>query len=305
LEWLESQSDSQNKNENDLGMIAIAGVWFGVVIISFVLIIYRVLSTEIYLARMNKTVIRRSALVERQEIKDVHKNTKVVTIQALAYLVSFCLSIGLLLIRALINEPDWLIYLSITLMPLQGFFNLLIFLGHKVYNFRRVNADISRWDTIKILFRGAHEEPVIFSRISLVRLDQEKRELDYEYSDEGGNEQVHHIQYADQADSPSHSPSQSVGAEAFADDGSTRGGEADLEDLSAFQSVGVMSTNSKYSSKQDDSRGRLSGVSFMSRSQPCGNGDSESRGGLSGFSFMSRSQPHSNNDSDSFRPEDN
>ena len=244
----------------------LCGIWFGAVGICFILIIYRVLSRDLFTARLHRQHVRRSVFANRsEEIEHALKNTKVLTIHALAYFVSFFLTLGLVLFRVFIKiTPIWLIYASMVMMPLQGFFNLLIFIGQKVYNFRRVHPDISRWDTIKILFRGTYEEPVLFLRLSLVRFDQERREVDYEYADEGGNEQIHSIQH-DAINGTVTSPSQSLGAEGFVDsDGrSTRRDDADLEDLSAFQShgrVGVANEGDP-SQQNSSSRGGLSGFS--------------------------------------------
>lgn len=121
------------------------------------------------------------------------QNSKVVAKQALAYVLSFMLTAGILFVRGLIDEPVWMIYLSFILTPLQGFFNLLIFISHKVYNYRRVFSNVSRCQVIKILFgREAHDEPVLFSRISLVRyFDDEKEEMNVEICDEKGSVLLH------------------------------------------------------------------------------------------------------------------
>lgn len=121
------------------------------------------------------------------------QNSKVVAKQALAYLLSFISTAGIIFVRGLIDEPLWIIYLTFALTPLQGFFNLLIFISHKLYNYRRVYSDVSRCEVIKILFgREAHDEPVLFSRISLVRyFDDNKEEMSVEICDEKGSVLLH------------------------------------------------------------------------------------------------------------------
>ena len=86
-------------------------------------------------------------------------------------------------------------YLSFTLVPLQGFFNFLVFISHKVYNYQRVHSDMSRFEALKVIFRGNVEEPLLFSRISLVWNDLEGRVMDIEIVDENGNNEILHIDY--------------------------------------------------------------------------------------------------------------
>jgi hypothetical protein len=63
----------------------------------------------------------------------------------------------------------------------------LIFIGHKVYACRRLNSKESMWSVIRKIFQGKTEEPVIFSRVSIVNFHHENRqvvhiELDDEFS---------------------------------------------------------------------------------------------------------------------------
>jgi len=74
---------------------------------------------------------------------------------------------------------------------LQGFFNLLIFVSHKIYNYRRVHQDVSRCEVLWLLFRGSPTEPVILSRISIVQWH--KRE-EVEYVDIEVDDDEHNVE---------------------------------------------------------------------------------------------------------------
>ena len=91
----------------------------------------------------------------------------------------------------MIDEPQWVIYLSFVLIPLQGFFNAMIFISHKVYNYRRVHKDVSRCGVIKLLFQGNTQEFFLFSRISLVRMNDNKRIVYINLSNENGSKVLH------------------------------------------------------------------------------------------------------------------
>jgi hypothetical protein len=68
----------------------------------------------------------------------------------------------------------------LVLLPVQGFFNLVIFISHKIYNYRRAsNSSISTCRILRLLFlqAGTHE-PVYISQISIVKK---------EFGDDDGN----------------------------------------------------------------------------------------------------------------------
>ena len=68
-----------------------------------------------------------------------------------------------------IDEELWL-KLWMLIFPLHGFFNLVIFLFHKVYNYRRLHSDESVGEVISLLFRTKDvQEPCFVERISIVR----------------------------------------------------------------------------------------------------------------------------------------
>lgn len=123
----------------------------GLTLIFLSLIIWRVVSTEIAMTQtiyskkgVERQLLRRSQQIQRTE--KTHQNTKVILIQALAYIFSFMLTLLMPFLRGVISkEADWVVRLQIILLPLQGLFNALIFISHKVYNYRRVHDEVSTW----------------------------------------------------------------------------------------------------------------------------------------------------------------
>lgn len=119
-----------------------------------------------------------------------HKNTKIIIIQSSAYFGSFLLTLGCCLVRYLYDDALWVFRLQIVFLPLQGFFNALIFISIKVYNYRRTHEDHSICETLKMLFHGEADEVLIFSRISLIRQDLDARVMEIEVTDERSNKNM-------------------------------------------------------------------------------------------------------------------
>ena len=61
--------------------------------------------------------------------------------------------------------------MQIVLMPLQGLFNALTFMYHKIYNYRRIHPDVSRFHVLMLVFYGKADDEVLFSRISMISID--------------------------------------------------------------------------------------------------------------------------------------
>lgn len=71
------------------------------------------------------------------------------------------------------GEQGWGIqFYQVLAFPLQGFFNLLIFVGHKAYDKKVANQSLTTMQTIINVFRENEEEKHFISNISLVRDDQ-------------------------------------------------------------------------------------------------------------------------------------
>jgi len=151
-------------------------------------IISRVLKNERKLQDSNritrrgeKQIIRRFESPLRKAYQS-HGNTKVILVQALAYIASFGTTLLPALLRTVIEESLELRRLHATIMPLQGFFNALIFFSHKIYCYnltrpKEDNEESNRNTTscchiFYLLFIGRAQEPVLFSRISSIDSSQ-------------------------------------------------------------------------------------------------------------------------------------
>jgi hypothetical protein len=117
---------------------------------------------------------------QRIAIKSM-QNTRVIVIQALAYFLSFLIALSMPTLKSLPgslvgnmkNAENELIILrlQIVLLPLQGLFNALIFIYHKIYNYRRIHPDVSRFHVLMLVFYGKADDHVLFSRISIVSIN--------------------------------------------------------------------------------------------------------------------------------------
>jgi len=113
---------------------------------------------------------------EQREEARVRTEPKVVAMQAIAYLTAFALTIIwiVFLSKGSSDEEEivvvkmWAFKTSLFLFPLHGFFNLVIFLCHKVYNYRRMNANESICNVLKLLFSTPLQEPCFITRISMI-----------------------------------------------------------------------------------------------------------------------------------------
>jgi len=174
------------------------GLMLTIVITSLGLIIRRIHRMEKLLASVTITFSGRRINRTSQLISDMkmversHNNTKVVIIQASAYIGVFLLTLLFPLLRSATssigerNDSFKVLIgrLSIVFMPLQGFFNALIFISHKIYNYRRVHEDVSRWEILWMLLRGSLDEPMLFSRISQIDIRAGQESIDVELADE-------------------------------------------------------------------------------------------------------------------------
>jgi len=99
----------------------------------------------------------------------VNTNPISLALQALAYVSVFGLSFSVYLSFYIIDKELWL-KLWLFIFPLHGFFHLIIFLFHKVYNYRKLHSDESVGEVINLLFRSKDvQEPCFVERISIVR----------------------------------------------------------------------------------------------------------------------------------------
>ena len=156
---------------------------FVVIIISLFWTVWTVIQTDAILTRLTSEHERRADESSSnsnsnsglERVMTNHKNTKVILVQALAYIAAFTLSLispliigtGAVADEGLQVEARFDKIMLVTL-PMQGFFNFCIFTSHKVYNYRRANQDASICHVLNRLFCSSVDEPYFISRITMV-----------------------------------------------------------------------------------------------------------------------------------------
>eukprot|EP00557_Chaetoceros_sp_GSL56_P002141 CAMPEP_0176500154 /NCGR_PEP_ID=MMETSP0200_2-20121128/13362_1 /TAXON_ID=947934 /ORGANISM="Chaetoceros sp., Strain GSL56" /LENGTH=214 /DNA_ID=CAMNT_0017898727 /DNA_START=663 /DNA_END=1307 /DNA_ORIENTATION=+ len=118
-----------------------------------------------------------------EDLLEKHINTKAVLIQAILYVAAFLICVIPPFIRyfaeqgknASENVSLHLLEVTLFLLPLQGFFNFVIFISYKVYNYRRMNRGESITQVLRLLFFTSTHEPCFISRISIVRHNEDER----------------------------------------------------------------------------------------------------------------------------------
>jgi len=164
------------------------GLNFLIVIVSFTMVIVNVVRIDRSVERFGKTCPENMREgVENARAKN--KMTKVVVLQASAYIMAFVITNLFPFINFVTDEsPMATQVMTLIFLPLQGFFNLLIFMGHKVYSYRRVNPGVSRCEVLKtFFFSSSVEEPMYISQLSRV---EKKDASSGDYDDDEEEEDV-------------------------------------------------------------------------------------------------------------------
>ena len=151
------------------------------------------LHTDYYHRHPHLQRIVRNRQAQQNAIKSM-QTTKAVFVQALAYCISYIITLSMPIINQIFQiylssieelsesqtvdklaEYQSIIHrIMIVLLPLQGFFNVLIFIYHKIYNYRRIHPEVSRYHTLMLVFYGKADDHVLFSRISMVSVNGEE-----------------------------------------------------------------------------------------------------------------------------------
>ena len=143
-----------------------------IVCVSLGCVVWRVVDTDREMAAVANFYHARNCDHENfPTIARQQRNTRAVLWQALAYvgtlLVTQIIPLGVLLSNRKISSVPAL------LVPLQGFFNFLIFLWHKVYTYRSTDPTLTHWNVIRRYFSlsSAVEERIFVSGIAILQLD--------------------------------------------------------------------------------------------------------------------------------------
>lgn len=121
-----------------------------------------------------------------------HHYTKIILVQAFAYLFAFLIcqsnvfvsmtSVLSVNVEDLRKRQSFQIYHLLS-RPLQGFLNLIVFLGHKIYNILQVKKDLTIWKALQHLLFNREEPKFVFSQVSIVNADGDEEDMCFEGSD--------------------------------------------------------------------------------------------------------------------------
>jgi len=179
--------------------------FFSLILTSFGLIMWRTCKIDGVLASVPRTQSSQqrnnndsddeNKISQLEDAVSKHQTIKVVTKQALAYVITFLLCLTFPLIRNISDDEDLSIfaaYMQLGLLPLQGFFNFLIFVSHKVYNYKRVYGEDSYCAILRKYFcESDMVEPILFSSLSVVHNDTDKLTVNFnDEVGEGGKMQI-------------------------------------------------------------------------------------------------------------------
>lgn len=177
---------------------------FVIIVVSLLLVVHKVIQTDRTLTAMT-ILYKETADEEIQNIRLKNGRSKAVLVQAISYISSFLLAFTLPFLNALDhllsvgnNTHDdgrkdgvnvGIDRVLVFLFPLQGFFNFIIFISFKVYNYRRICKDASICSILRRLFTSSAHDPTFISRISIVKISErdprcENSSFDVDMSDE-------------------------------------------------------------------------------------------------------------------------
>mmetsp|Transcript_6934 Transcript_6934/g.13077 ORF Transcript_6934/g.13077 Transcript_6934/m.13077 type:complete len:414 (-) Transcript_6934:41-1282(-) len=182
---------------------------FSAIVISFItvillLVIRHVIQTDRMLQQLSNQLRQQGNprdVIELRHAKEFHQNSKAAIVQAIAYMSCIILS-GLpvfLLSSGAVSTfgskrqqkmGDFFEKMYLLLVPLQGFFNCIIFVSHKVYNYKRVHSNVSTCHVLQLLFFTSAHDPTFVSRISIVSHDDKQlgRETNHDVLDKDKND---------------------------------------------------------------------------------------------------------------------
>jgi len=154
------------------------------VVISMVMIVSHVHTQErlmrAYMHNMNNNAAGQGDERRLSACRSDVQYTKDIVFQALMYTLVFFAVWTHPLFDAIANRDRDAPYESnratetarLVLRPLHGFFNLIIFVHHKVRNFRRRHTHLSLYDALKIVFENNADDPAyIVSNLILLERD--------------------------------------------------------------------------------------------------------------------------------------
>jgi hypothetical protein len=143
---------------------AMSSYFLIIIVTSLSLVLRKVILTERMLHGNIKQI-----LLQINDFAEKHKNTKVALLQTFLYVVGFLVCISPPFLRVIADRYHasetvliTLLLSTMFLLPLMGFFNFLIFMTHKVYNYRRVNKAVTIGHVLWLFFSRLHMNRALY-----------------------------------------------------------------------------------------------------------------------------------------------
>jgi hypothetical protein len=114
-----------------------------------------------------------------RESKPQHTQTRTIMFQALGYLGAFilCQLFPMINLLKVLRKMVIFQYLHVLLRPLQGLFNLMIFMRHKISNIRRSNNKLTTWQAFCQVFTSKEEPTLFVDNLDILIREQEGDEI--------------------------------------------------------------------------------------------------------------------------------
>jgi len=152
-------------------VLGVASLNYALIAMSFIMIIYKTIKTETQLrewAEVHKLIYRRKVDNERQLLGDAQKNTKVIICQVFAYTLAYAIWGTVAVFKSQTYDTSRiLMQFYLVLSPIQGVLNFIIFISHKIYNYRLTHPETTRWQVLKLLVKGDGDHPVVLISMAL------------------------------------------------------------------------------------------------------------------------------------------
>ena len=107
----------------------------------------------------------------------IHSETKIIFIHSLCYFLAMLITDILPRMRGIhprLGGEVWIDKLYYFFLPLQGFFNFLIFVGSKILWFRMVQPDLTVVKALNQMFCNPKPDPVVMTSLDMVEKDRQK-----------------------------------------------------------------------------------------------------------------------------------
>ena len=147
--------------------MVISAVCFLTSVFSLIFVSYKVVKRN----RAIRIMIQEQHEYDEDKLKKLRRDTNVVLIQCSCYVLALSLTVAACIIPTQVtvdSNSGHYILVVVALLPLQGFFDCLIFIGGKVVALKNSEKDLTILGALLRLFCHRTEDPIFLSNISVV-----------------------------------------------------------------------------------------------------------------------------------------